>query len=100
MKPTLVNLRTPLIRFLGKRSHTASVDHTPQAHPLSPTHKLPSSFSTASPSKSSAPSSQSSLKYTPPAPGEYGARSELPLRFRYRLVEDEEISSINAGGAY
>lgn len=54
--------RQPMIRFLGKRSTPSSmcpamklhgvqwlisvleVDHTPHAHPASPTHELPSSF--------------------------------------------------------
>ncbi|RMZ77354.1 hypothetical protein DV737_g4400, partial [Chaetothyriales sp. CBS 132003] len=36
--------RTPLIRFLGKRSIPKAVDHAPHAHPASPTHTLPDSF--------------------------------------------------------
>lgn len=67
MRPSLVlkasHARTPLIKFLGKRTTpsklvmlsfslqaaaanalTESVDHTPQPHPASPTHQLPESF--------------------------------------------------------
>ncbi|KAJ9607952.1 hypothetical protein H2200_008031 [Cladophialophora chaetospira] len=48
MWPSLVlraaHQRTPLIKFLGKRSTPKSVDHTPHAHPASPTHSLPESF--------------------------------------------------------
>lgn len=48
MRPTSMlraaNARQPMIKFLGKRSHPKNIDHTPQAHPASPTHELPSSF--------------------------------------------------------
>ncbi|KAJ6155089.1 hypothetical protein N7470_005655 [Penicillium chermesinum] len=36
--------RTPLIRFVGKRSVPQSVDHTPRVHPAAPTSSLPDSF--------------------------------------------------------
>ncbi|UKZ73413.1 hypothetical protein TrVFT333_001060 [Trichoderma virens FT-333] len=36
--------RTPLIRFLGPRVTPASIDHTPQPHPASPSGKLPEGF--------------------------------------------------------
>ncbi|KAK5947261.1 hypothetical protein PMZ80_001410 [Knufia obscura] len=48
LRPTAIlrasHARTPLIKFLGKRSHPKQVDHTPQPHPASPTHELPESF--------------------------------------------------------
>ncbi|KIW31717.1 uncharacterized protein PV07_03317 [Cladophialophora immunda] len=48
MRPSLVlraaHQRTPLIKFIGKRTPPKSVDHTPHAHPASPTHSLPESF--------------------------------------------------------
>ncbi|KIX91888.1 uncharacterized protein Z520_09200 [Fonsecaea multimorphosa CBS 102226] len=50
MRPSLIlraaHQRTPLIKFIGKRSPPKSVDHTPHAHPASPTHSLPESFAT------------------------------------------------------
>ncbi|KAK6380771.1 hypothetical protein LTS17_004972 [Exophiala oligosperma] len=48
MRPSLMlratQHRVPLIKFLGKRTPPKSVDHTPHAHPASPTHTLPDSF--------------------------------------------------------
>lgn len=79
---------------------TVSVDHTPRPHPMSPTGKLPSSFSSHTPSFASvSTSSKPALKYTPPGPGEYGSISELPLRFRYKNIDETEIGNINGGGS-
>jgi len=36
--------RVPLIKFIGKRTPPESIDHTPTAHPASPSHSLPDSF--------------------------------------------------------
>ncbi|TKA24731.1 hypothetical protein B0A50_05719 [Salinomyces thailandicus] len=33
-----------MIRFLGKRSTPKKIDHSPQAHPASPSDELPESF--------------------------------------------------------
>ncbi|KIW13273.1 hypothetical protein PV08_08460 [Exophiala spinifera] len=48
MRPSLIlratQHRVPLIKFLGKRTTPKSIDHTPHAHPASPTHSLPDSF--------------------------------------------------------
>jgi small subunit ribosomal protein YMR-31 len=49
MRPTLLRLaqhRTPLIKFLGKRSlpKPDTIDHTPQLHPADPHPSLPDSF--------------------------------------------------------
>lgn len=65
MRPSLIlraaHARTPMIKFLGKRSYPSecagivntfnladipieNVDHSPQPHPASPTHQLPESF--------------------------------------------------------
>ncbi|VVT50061.1 uncharacterized protein SAPINGB_P002581 [Magnusiomyces paraingens] len=102
MKPTSVTLRTPLIHFLGKRTVPVNIDHTPRPHPMSPTGKLPPSFSSFTPSAGIAASSGSTataLKYTPPAPGEYAAIKDLPARFRFKTLSDAEIENINEGGA-
>jgi small subunit ribosomal protein YMR-31 len=40
----LAQHRTPLIKFIGKRSAPASVDHTPHVHPASEQAALPDSF--------------------------------------------------------
>ncbi|KAK5305328.1 hypothetical protein LTR99_002870 [Exophiala xenobiotica] len=48
MRPSFIlratQQRVPLIKFIGKRTPPKSVDHTPHAHPASPTHELPDSF--------------------------------------------------------
>jgi small subunit ribosomal protein YMR-31 len=104
-------------------NNTASVDHTPHAHPASPTHKLPEGFGTSAPSTSfssyrqqaqqhgplgksagkSGPSigaqSGQSLGPVTPAKGEYFDRSELPERFRRVPMEAWEIDAIDSGGA-
>lgn len=134
--------RTPLIKFLGKRSipctcfpsnyhithHTyrspASVDHTPHAHPASPSHELPSDFTSAKSSKSPSFSSyrQTAQQHGPlgrsgagsgsigalsgkalgsvaPEKGEFFDRSELPARFRRAPIDLSEIDAIETGGA-
>lgn len=129
--------RTPMIKFIGKRTtpgkhsgypirnfgHSnaskASIDHTPHAHPASPSHELPADFS-----KSSSPSFSSyrqkaiqhgplgrqnagsigsisgqSLGSVTPAKGEYFDRNELPARFRRAPLDMSEIDAIETGGA-
>lgn len=78
------------------------MDHTPRAHPLSPTGKLPPSYATSAPASAGVASSTSfaaALKYTPPGPGEYAAIKDLPARFRFKTLSDAEIDNINEGGA-
>jgi len=118
--------RTPMIKFLGKRTIPASVDHTPHAHPASPTHELPQGFTSSSSSSASFSSyrqqaqqhgplgrnasksaadgsisahSGQSLGSVAPAKGEYFDRSELPLRFRRAPLGLAEIDAIETGGA-
>jgi len=118
--------RTPMIKFLGKRTIPSSVDHTPHAHPVSPTHELPADFTS---SKSSSPSFSSyrqqaqqhgplgrntgkstadgslgshsghSLGSVTPPKGEYFDRNELPARFRRTRIDISEIDAIETGGA-
>ena len=104
-------------------SSLASVDHTPHAHPASPSHELPPDFT--SPPKSSSSSSFSSYRQTSqqhgplgrtktssfgsasghslgsiaPAKGEFFDRSELPARFRRTPIDLAEIDAIETGGA-
>ncbi|TVY30594.1 hypothetical protein LHYA1_G000630 [Lachnellula hyalina] len=113
--------RTPLIKFIGKRSIPSSVDHTPHAHPASPSHELPADFSkNSSPSFSSyrqkaqqhgplgrssssegsiGAQSGHSLGSVAPAKGEFFDRSELPARFRRTPIDLSEIDAIETGGA-
>lgn len=114
--------RTPLIKFLGKRTIPSSVDHTPKAHPASPTHELPSDFSNQSSSPSFSSYRQQAQQHGPlgrakagegsigalsgqslgdvkPAKGEYFDRNELPVRFRRTKIDLSEIDAIETGGA-
>lgn len=40
----LLQHRQPMIRFLGKRHAPKQIDHSPHAHPASPSDHLPESF--------------------------------------------------------
>ncbi|KAI0025281.1 hypothetical protein F4780DRAFT_722976 [Xylariomycetidae sp. FL0641] len=112
--------RTPMIKFIGKRSIPASVDHSPKPHPESPTGKLPSAWGNGGNSHTSFLSyrdsaqqhgplrkSIGSLGATPaaklgsPAPpkGMYWDRSDLPQRFRRTPLTVAEIEAIETGGA-
>lgn len=111
-----------MIKFLGKRTIPASVDHTPHAHPASPSHELPVDFKSAdkptSPTFSSyrqhaqqhgplgraktggvGEASGHSLGSVSPTRGEYFDRNELPARFRRTPLEMAEIDAIETGGA-
>ncbi|KAF8862306.1 hypothetical protein BDZ45DRAFT_671061 [Acephala macrosclerotiorum] len=114
--------RVPLIKFIGKRSIPASVDHTPHAHPASPSHELPADFTQKSSASFSSyrqkaqqhgplgranvsadgslgSSSGHSLGSVAPAKGEYFDRNELPARFRRKPIDLSEIDAIETGGA-
>lgn len=99
----------------------ASVDHTPKAHPASPTHELPSDFTAAQSSSPSFASYRQSAQQHGPlgkakegsigavsgkslgsvrtAKGEYFDRNELPARFRRTKFTADEIDAIETGGA-
>jgi len=139
---------TPLIRFLGKRSvpskslasigTTFSVlhqsrqigrpysretvedqDHTPAAHPASPTHELPTSFASYR-AKAQQHGPLSGHKMSTNRPMAYGVigghsgselgaveapkgtffdRSELPERFKRLAWTESEMEAIQTGGA-
>lgn len=115
--------RTPLIRFLGKRSIPDSVDHQPKVHPASPTQVLPSDFtlSKKTPSFSSyrqqaqqhgplgriknncdgsiGSISGSSLGPVTQSEGQFFDRNELPPRFHRTPIDLTEIDAIETGGA-
>ncbi|KAM3076225.1 hypothetical protein ACMFMG_006268 [Clarireedia jacksonii] len=116
--------RTPMIRFLGKRSIPSSVDHSPHAHPASPTHELPKGFAEAqqSSSKSFSAYRQKAQQHGPlsrsaskdgsigslpgkalgpvePVKGQFWDRNELPPRFHRTRIDLAEIDAIETGGA-
>jgi len=115
--------RTPMIKFIGKRSTPSSIDHTPHAHPASPTHELPADFTSPPKSTSFSTYRQQAQQHGPlgrnakssdgslgslsgqslgsvtPAKGEYFDRNELPARFRRTPIDLAEIDAIETGGA-
>ncbi|KKY28627.1 hypothetical protein UCRPC4_g00432 [Phaeomoniella chlamydospora] len=122
MRASVVRLaehRTPLIKFIGRRTVPKSIDHTPQPHPASPTNSLPDSFAayrakaqqhgplggTKSVAKSQyaygliGGHSGSELGPIKPSAGEFFDRNELPARFRRSQWSAAEIEAIESGGA-
>ncbi|RHZ62644.1 alpha-ketoglutarate dehydrogenase subunit KGD4 [Aspergillus thermomutatus] len=105
--------RTPLIRFVGRRSVPKSIDHTPRPHPASPSGVLPDSFAAyrskaqqhgplgrASFSQGSVGrSAGASLGPVQPKQGEFFDRAELPSRFHRLPWTEAEIEAIETGGA-
>lgn len=102
---------------------TAAVDHTPRAHPASPTHSLPADFTSAS-HASFSEYRQRSQQYGPlqrtwtrssdsgiggapasalgsvePANGLFFDRDELPARFRRSAWSLKDIEAVESGGA-
>ncbi|KAK4096604.1 hypothetical protein N658DRAFT_519106 [Parathielavia hyrcaniae] len=113
--------RKPSIRFIGKRTTPASVDHTPQPHPASPTHSLPASFTSSSHTSFSAYRDHAQqfgpLRKTIKADGSIGGspasnlgpvvppqgvafdRNDLPSRFHRQPLTAAEIEAVETGGA-
>jgi small subunit ribosomal protein YMR-31 len=109
--------RTPLIKFLGKRTTPASVDHTPHAHPASPSQSLPDSFASYRAKAQqhgplNTPGRASSQSYgaiggapgvtlgpVEPRKGEFFDRQELPSRFHRLPWSEFEIEAVETGGA-
>jgi small subunit ribosomal protein YMR-31 len=114
--------RTPSIKFIGKRTVPASVDHTPQPHPASPTHSLPTSFTQSSHSTFSSyrdhaqqfgplrktissanagigGQAGSELGPVSPPKGFFFDRNELPARFHRAPLSLDEIEAVETGGA-
>ncbi|RJE26554.1 hypothetical protein PHISCL_01066 [Aspergillus sclerotialis] len=106
-------VRTPLIRFIGRRSVPKSIDHSPRPHPASPTGVLPDSFAAyrakaqqhgplgrASFTKGFVGSSPgAALGSVAPKEGQFFDRTELPQRFHRLPWSDAEIEAIETGGA-
>ncbi|KAJ5130107.1 Ribosomal protein S36 mitochondrial [Penicillium bovifimosum] len=104
--------RTPLIRFVGKRSVPKSIDHSPRVHPASPTGTLPDSFATyrvkaqqhgplgrSHSSSSIGGRPGAALGPVKPQEGEFFDRAELPARFGRLPWTQAEIDAIETGGA-
>ncbi|KAN0108126.1 Protein of unknown function (DUF2638) domain containing protein [Hyaloscypha variabilis] len=116
--------RVPMIKFIGKRTIPASVDHSAHAHPASPSHELPADWTTSpKPSSSFSSYRQQAQQHGPlgraknsgdgslgslsghslgpvaPAKGQYFDRNELPARFRRSPIDLAEIDAIETGGA-
>ncbi|KAJ5625952.1 hypothetical protein N7510_002261 [Penicillium lagena] len=104
--------RTPLIRFVGKRSVPQAVDHSPRVHPASPTGALPDSFATyrvkaqqhgplgrAQFSGAIGGQSGASLGPVRPQTGAFFDRTELPARFSRLPWSEAEIEAVETGGA-
>ncbi|KAF2142343.1 uncharacterized protein K452DRAFT_286772 [Aplosporella prunicola CBS 121167] len=103
----------PMIRFLGRRSTPTGIDHTPHAHPASPTNSLPDSFASyRQKAQQHGPLTKrhysggniggqpgAALGPIEPAKGEFFDRSELPDRFARLPWSESEIEAIESGGA-
>jgi len=112
--------RTPLIKFIGKRTVPKSIDHMPTAHPASPNSSLPTSFAHyrsnaqqhgplgGQNSRLAAGSnfygaigghSGHSLGAVEAPQGTFFDRSELPKRFGRMVWTQAEIEAVETGGA-
>lgn len=115
--------RTPSIKFIGKRTIPAAVDHAPQPHPASPTNSLPSSFQQRSTHASFSSYRDHAQQFGPlrksvkddgagiggasgfemgpiaPPKGVFFDRNELPARFRRAPLTAAEIELVETGGA-
>ncbi|KAF2692287.1 hypothetical protein K458DRAFT_285484 [Lentithecium fluviatile CBS 122367] len=111
---TLLQGRQPMIRFLGKRTMPAKVDHTPHPHPASPTNNLPESFASYrqkaqqhGPLNQQHGFSSGGIGATPggslgpieAGKGNFFDRSELPKRFQRLTWTQAEIEAVESGGA-
>lgn len=78
IRPTLrlcAQHRTPLIKFIGKRSVPKSVDHTPHVHPASEKPSLPDSFAESFADYRSRAQQHGPLKTQQPSPSSSSSRS-------------------------
>jgi hypothetical protein len=114
--------RTPSIRFIGKRTIPASIDHSPQPHPASPTNSLPASFTSGSSHSSFSAYRDHAQQFGPlrktiradagigsaagsqlgpvvPPQGVAFDRNDLPARFHRQPLTAAEIEAIETGGA-
>ncbi|KAK8107568.1 ribosomal protein YMR-31- mitochondrial [Apiospora kogelbergensis] len=114
--------RTPLIRFVGRHSAPANIDHSPQPHPASPTGSLPANFGQGN-SHTSFSNYRNNVQQHGPLRKTIGAqsgiggasgatlgsveapkgtffdRSQLPARFQRAPIDMAEIEAVESGGA-
>ncbi|KAF2742547.1 hypothetical protein M011DRAFT_522164 [Sporormia fimetaria CBS 119925] len=110
----LLAQRQPMIRFVGKRVIPSQIDHTPHAHPASPSQSLPESFASyRQKAQQHGPLNRSSSTFAgaigaapgaalgpvEPKDGFYFDRAELPARFQRLAFTEAEIEAIESGGA-
>ncbi|KAJ4398492.1 hypothetical protein N0V85_006264 [Neurospora sp. IMI 360204] len=110
--------RVPSIKFLGRRTTPASVDHSPKPHPASPTHSLPANWGSSTTFSAYRQHAQqhgplrktirpevdgiggspgAALGPIKPPQGLYFDRNELPARFRRQPLTEAEIEAIESG---
>lgn len=100
MRASIVAYRTPLIRFIGKRSVPSTLDHSLRAHPEGP-GELPSSFAQyRQKAQTHGPLARSSSTSAPADSGVHLSVSDLPKRFHYSQLSEAELENINSGGAF
>ncbi|KAI9708020.1 MAG: hypothetical protein M1820_004224 [Bogoriella megaspora] len=110
----LLQHRQPMIKFVGRRTLPSQIDHTPHAHPASPSASLPDSFATyRQKAQQHGPLNQTLSMHTGSIGGHSGHslgpvgagkgeafdRNELPARFRRTPWSQAEIDAIDSGGA-
>ncbi|KAF0436982.1 Small subunit ribosomal protein S36 [Gigaspora margarita] len=81
----------PLIKFLGPRSklHKEPVDNTPKPHPAAPKGSSLPSASQESIANNRSVNQKLVIEY-----------SELPEKYKRKILTFEEIETIESGGAY
>ncbi|KAE9961168.1 hypothetical protein BLS_003561 [Venturia inaequalis] len=108
----LLQHRQPLIKFIGKHTAPAKIDHTPHTHPASPV-ALPNSFAAYrqavqqhGPLNTKAVSggyigghSGSELGPVEAGKGQYFDVSELPAKWHRVPWSQKEMEAIESGGA-
>jgi small subunit ribosomal protein YMR-31 len=108
----LLQQRQPMIKFIGKRTTPAKLDHTPHTHPAAPS-PLPNTFATYrqtaqqhgplntknTPGYRIGSHSGASLGPVEPAKGVNFDRSELPGKYQRMPWTLAEIEAVESGGA-
>ncbi|KIW05325.1 uncharacterized protein PV09_03846 [Verruconis gallopava] len=109
----LLSQRQPMIKFLGKRSVPATIDHTPKQHPASAT-ALPPSFTKKNSfaayrqtAQQHGPLNTSSIGSRPghslgpiePEPGVFFDRNQLGAKYQKLPWSAAEMEAIESGGA-
>ncbi|BFZ56259.1 hypothetical protein PYCC9005_003303 [Savitreella phatthalungensis] len=91
--------RTPLIKFLGKRSFPAEADHAQRPHPMAPQGVIPSSFQEYRKTAQQHGPLKTGAAAGAAAVGAVFSRSQLPSQYHYITMSAEEAEAIESGGA-